>query len=137
MLRLNHVLKMVPVLANVLLTIATCAPHVLALSNWAENALHFTQKLSKNLGFKYFKKADDDDRAGMATMGTAGMFRKASQLFTVALGLQQDPQVDEWTKYSKFKAVYISKEIKAGRIPESGSALLGTRPRTPAEGGEP
>ena len=77
------------------------------------------QKLSKNLGFKYFKKADDDDRAGMASMGTAGMFRKASQLFTVALGLQQDAQVDEWTKYSKFKAVYISKEIKAGRVPEA------------------
>ncbi|KNC55916.1 uncharacterized protein AMSG_11383 [Thecamonas trahens ATCC 50062] len=75
----------------------------------------------ENFAHKVFKGADDEDRAGVASIGTALRFRAASNFYQVlrVFGpLAAD--IEEKKKYAKWKAVQISKAIKAGKQPRPG-----------------
>lgn len=72
---------------------------------------------------RWFKQADDQDRAGQATLKTAQMFKMAVLFFEILLALkteEQDQNVVEWRKYSLVKAADIGKCIREGRKPAAG-----------------
>jgi vacuolar protein sorting-associated protein VTA1 len=68
-----------------------------------------------------FNKADEADRAGMATKATATVFVAASNFFD-AMNVFGDlePDIAERSKYAKWKAVDILKAISEGRTPRPG-----------------
>ncbi|KAJ1458365.1 Vta1 like-domain-containing protein [Pelagophyceae sp. CCMP2097] len=68
-----------------------------------------------------FARADEEDRAGRATRNTAKTFYAAS-VFLDALRQFGDrgEQVDEKTRYAKWKATEILKAFKEGRTPTPG-----------------
>ncbi|RKP04700.1 Vta1 like-domain-containing protein, partial [Thamnocephalis sphaerospora] len=68
-----------------------------------------------------FKRADDEDRAGRASIKTANAFL-ASSVFLEVTRYFGEPGEDITAKikYAKWKAVEIAKAIKAGKMPTPG-----------------
>ncbi|EEY66038.1 vacuolar protein sorting-associated protein VTA1 [Phytophthora infestans T30-4] len=85
----------------------------------------FTQEEGKEIcedfAMEIFSKADDEDRAGMATKSTARTFYAAGTFFDILSqfgDLSED--VVEKRRYCKFKAATILKAIKEGKTPTPG-----------------
>lgn len=75
----------------------------------------------ENFVLNIFNKADSIDRSGNANMNTVKMFFMASVLFEVLSSFGSVPEeINEKTKYSKFKAAYIQKCLKSGEVPIPG-----------------
>ncbi|KAI9906528.1 hypothetical protein PsorP6_003975 [Peronosclerospora sorghi] len=85
----------------------------------------FTQEEGKEIcedfAMEIFSKADDEDRAGMATKSTARTFYAAGTFFDILNqfgDLSED--IAEKRRYCKYKAATILKAIKEGNTPTPG-----------------
>jgi vacuolar protein sorting-associated protein VTA1 len=76
----------------------------------------------ENFALSIFTKADEEDRAGVATKDTAKTFYAAATFFDI---LEQfgdlDQEIQEKRRYSKWKAADIINAIKAGKAPTPGA----------------
>jgi len=78
-----------------------------------------------------FKRADDEDRAGMADKNTARTFYAASTFLDMLLQFGPlDESIKQLPLYAKFKSNDIVKAIKEGRTPDAGPP--GGDPNDPA-----
>lgn len=77
----------------------------------------------ENFALKVFVGADNEDRAGKATRGTAKNFLIASQfLELLKIFGSIDAEMQEKIRYAKWKAADIAKAFKEGRTPQAGPA---------------
>lgn len=77
--------------------------------------------ICENFAHSVFSRADDEDRAGLATMDTAKTFYAAQTFFEILDQFcEVDEEIAEKRKYSKWKATDITNAIKAGKIPTPG-----------------
>ncbi|KAF4320470.1 hypothetical protein BBO99_00002621 [Phytophthora kernoviae] len=85
----------------------------------------FTQEEGKEIcedfAMEIFSKADDEDRAGMASKSTARTFYAAGTFFDILnqFGDISDDIVEK-RRYCKYKAATILKAIKEGQTPTPG-----------------
>lgn len=80
------------------------------------NPVEFTEFIEN-----MFANVDEEDREGEVTMKTAMSFKMVGELIEVFNFFGEIPE--EWKekkKYCKFKAVNISKALKAGEVPRRG-----------------
>lgn len=88
-----------------------------------------SRKLVGNYALKVFKKADDEDRAGLSNKGTARTYLVAVRLLKAMSQFADDPSdekhYDQILKYAMVKAASIMRAIKAGVRPTPGPPSSG------------
>lgn len=79
------------------------------------------KQIVQDYATKIFRGADDEDRAGKATLETAKTFYSAMCFLEVCKNFGElDPGLEEKLKYAKYKVATITKAIREGRKPEPG-----------------